>query len=581
MPNKGLRRIQLTLLLIVAGLIIWRMNASPAGQGFVSISGMDTRELKSAHFDVLRPVSVQIEGEVSFEDDRAGSDLAVLAWILDRSTGEVVWRTRVENVTRESVRALVSDSVALDPGPYSAFFSTYGPDDASYKDNSAFGLKPHWTNYESYWHLDLMAPDGAVDQTDPPMENVAANGALFEMGLLERRTSSTKMIHVEGTSVVRVEGGFTRCASRCDSIVIKEIPSGTVVWSIDEVEAEPAGGSRINHHADADVTLPGGVYEIAFEPGSHRGRWSENPPWNPDAFVFTLYAGSEGRLRPLDPWAFGQPLVDQLGLGDSELAETRLVTEDSLDIILFALGEINSPTSRYDWGWIEREDTGEMIWEMTYEDTVRGGGDEDNRAAKAILSLAPGSYLVTFRTDGSHSYAGFNRSRPTHPERWVLAVFPLDPDGVDTSRVRVENVAREAPTPDAPSGSSLTGIDASRFLVNMTSLGNDQDVSTEFTLTESTDVVLMALGEVTSSSEYDYGWLENVSSGGEVWRMRWDTTSPAGGDDSYRQARVELTLAPATYRAHFRTDGSISYEGYGSDVPDNPEDWGMAIFLAR
>ena len=142
MPNKGLRRIQLALLLIVAGLLIWRMNASPAGQGFVSISGMDTRELTSAHFDVLRPVSVQIEGEVSYEDDRAGSDLAVLAWILDRSTGEVVWRTRVENVARESVRALVSDSVALDPGPYSAYFSTYGPDDASYKDNSVFGLKP-------------------------------------------------------------------------------------------------------------------------------------------------------------------------------------------------------------------------------------------------------------------------------------------------------------------------------------------------------------------------------------------------------------------------------------------------------
>ena len=582
MPNKGLRRIQLILLLLVGILVIWRMTASPAGKGFVTLADMDTRELLTRHFEVLTPTTIVVDGEVSFEDDRAGSDLAVLAWILDRSSGDLVWRTTVDNVTREGVRAAVHDSLQLDAGNYTVHYSTYGPDNASYRGGSAFGLKPHWTNYESYWHLDLSAPDGTVDLDNRFVTASASGASLFRVALDDRRSEQSAMFFAEGQSSVHIHGGITRCAARCDEIFIKSIPSGVVQWTADEVDVTPAGGSRINQWIDTEVSLPEGAYEIDFEPGSHPGRWSENPPWRPESFVFTLEPGAQGTVRPLDPWALSEPLVDQSGLGDDELVETRLVLQDSLDVILFAMGEMNSSSQRYDWGWIERESDGERIWQMEYDQTTPAGGGSKNRQTRAILTLAPGSYLVAFETDGSHSVDGFNSSRPNHPERWGLAIFPLNPGDVDESRIQVEELerARPMPEPETPSGSALSGIAAERFLVRMTSIGNSADRADTFQLSDSTDVVVMALGELTESSRYDWGWIESEDGGEIIWEMNWNNTTWAGGDESYRSARVELTLPPGRYRARFQTDGSVAYGGFGSDYPDNPEDWGIAIFRA-
>lgn len=583
MPNKGLRRVQLILLLLVGILVIWRMTASPAGKGFVTLADMDTRELLTRHFEVLAPATITVDGEVSFEDDRAGSDLAVLAWILDRSSGDVVWRTTVDNVTREGVRATVHDSLQLDTGRYTVHYSTYGPDNTSYRGGSAFGLKPHWTNYESYWHLDLSAPDGTVDVDNRFQSAAAPEASLFQVALEDRRGEKSAMFYADGTASVHVHGGITRCTTRCDEIQIRSIPSGVVQWTADDVDAMPAGGSRINQWIDAEISLPGGAYEIEFVPGSHQGRWSENPPWRPDSFVFTLEPGSEGTVRLLDPWAASEPLVDQSGLGDDERVETRLVLQDTLDVILFAMGEMNSSSQRYDWGWIERESDGQRVWEMDYDQTTPAGGGSKNRKTEAILSLDPGSYLVSFETDGSHSFAGFNSSRPDHPERWGLALFPLNPTDVDQSRVQVERLerAQAMPEPETPSGSALTGIAEGRFLVRMTSVGNSADRVDVFELSDTTDVVVMALGELTESSSYDWGWIEEEGSGDIIWEMNWDNTTWAGGDDSYRAARIDLTLAPGSYRVRYQSDGSVAYGGFGSDYPDNPEDWGIAIFRAE
>lgn len=582
MRNKGLRRFQLFLLLAVGVLIVWRMTSAPTGEGFVTLSDLKERQLTSKYFEVFSPAMVDISGEVSFEDDKAGSDLAVVAWILSGKTGEVVWRTGVDNVEREGVRALVRDSVRLEAGDYAVHYSTLGPDHTSYKGGSTFGLKPHWTNYGEFWHLDLRAPDGTVD-VDSKMRITTVGGetSLFQVGLRERRSNQRLMIHASGTSSLRAYGGFTRCNGDCDDITIRTIPDGVVVWSVDTEDAEPTGGSRVNHSLDATIELAGGVYEIEFDPGRHEGSWSENPPWRPEEFIFRMDPAGSGVVRPVDPWAFGQPIVEHLGLGDEELRRTRLTLEDSLDVIVYAMGEMGGRNQRYDWGWIER-DGGGIVWEMTYDETTSAGGDSDNRLAKTILRLGPGSYVASFETDGSHSFAGFNRRQPRNPERWGLAVFPLDPDQIASANVQTEVINRPTPEPDQPaiSGSMLEDIDPARFLVRSTRLGNSADVTTDFTISDTTDVVLTALGEVTSSANYDHGWLEDMVSGETIWRMEWDTTSPAGGDDSYRRARVELTLPPGSYRARFTTDGSISWEGFGEEAPDYPEDWGIAIFTA-
>ena len=271
--------------------------------------------------------------------------------------------------------------------------------------------------------------------------------------------------------------------------------------------------------------------------------------------------------------------MDQTRQGDDVLVETRITTADSLDVIVFAMGELRSDANRYDWGWIERADTGERIWEMTWENSDPAGGDSDNRQAMAILTLPPGSYVAGYQSDGSHSFADFNRSRPRNPERWGLAVFALDPDRLETDRVQVERIER--PTSVVAVGSALTDVAEHRFLARLTGLGDNQDVSSSFELTDTTRVIIQALGEISESSAYDYGWLENEQTGVRVWEMTRQNTTAGGDSDSFRAARTEMMLIPGRYRAHFHTDGSVSYEDYGSDVPYNPEDWGIAIFRAE
>ncbi|MDA0379158.1 MAG: hypothetical protein O2899_06665, partial [Bacteroidetes bacterium] len=122
---------------------------------------------------------------------------------------------------------------------------------------------------------------------------------------------------------------------------------------------------------------------------------------------------------------------------------------------------------------------------------------------------------------------------------------------------------------------------SSAIIFGLTRLGHNQDVSASFDLTDSTRVVINALGEISESSKYDYGWLENARDGQRIWEMTRQNTSSAGQEDNFRAARAEVMLPPGSYRAFFHTDGSVSYEDFGSDQPDNPEDWGIAIFRAE
>jgi hypothetical protein len=85
-----------------------------------------------------------------------------------------------------------------------------------------------------------------------------------------------------------------------------------------------------------------------------------------------------------------------------------------------AIGEGKS-NYMYDYGWIEDE-SGEIIWEMTYRKTYHAGGASKNRTAVANITLRSGKYTAYFVTDDSHSYEGFNASPPDDPERWGMVI---------------------------------------------------------------------------------------------------------------------------------------------------------------
>lgn len=300
------------------------MTASPAGEGFVHLSNMESRSLYERSFEVHSPAGITIEAVGSFEDDGAGAPLAVYPWIVHRESSEVVWQPNVSEVTREGVQALMRDSISLDPGLYSVYFTTQGPRYNSWRGGSAFGLKPHWTNYEDFWRVDLLTEPGLASVRNRVRTDSPDAAALVSIPLTKRGRRSTLMLHASGTAELRAQGGITVCPDNCDLATIKEIPSGIEVWSTRGIETEAAGGSEVNRWMDESIELAAGVYEFNFYPGRHNdGVWTENPPWIPSGWTFNMTSLSGPTVRPLDPWRLSEPIVDHLALGDSEYRPDR------------------------------------------------------------------------------------------------------------------------------------------------------------------------------------------------------------------------------------------------------------------
>ena len=94
-------------------------------------------------------------------------------------------------------------------------------------------------------------------------------------------------------------------------------------------------------------------------------------------------------------------------------------------IRIYAIGEITKD-QLFDFGWIEKADTREVVWEMTYRKTVPAGGDEKNRMFNGTIILEAGRYVVVFRTDDSHSYRNWNADRPLDPENYGITIFLVE-----------------------------------------------------------------------------------------------------------------------------------------------------------
>jgi CubicO group peptidase (beta-lactamase class C family) len=108
-------------------------------------------------------------------------------------------------------------------------------------------------------------------------------------------------------------------------------------------------------------------------------------------------------------------------------------------------------------------------------------------------------------------------------------------------------------------------------------VGNNTYSIVEFTLQQDTDVDIFAVGGYWLGQMWDYGGIEDVSSGKLIWMMTPDRASPAGGVGNNRQVNERITLPAGTYRLHFRTDEAHSF-GNWLDLPPDTLFWGIALY---
>jgi hypothetical protein len=113
-------------------------------------------------------------------------------------------------------------------------------------------------------------------------------------------------------------------------------------------------------------------------------------------------------------------------------------------------------------------------------------------------------------------------------------------------------------------------------------IGPGADRRLGFTIRDSIDVMVHALGEVTGSTVHDGARLLRRGAAGDpvpVWEMTADETVHAGGSRKNRLAEATLSLTPGSYVLAYYSDDSHDCSDWNADPPDEPSRWGVTLFV--
>ncbi len=610
MKRSSIIRLQLLLLVAATLLVLWRGGkSSPPPEGLIVYSDISAGRLLQETFRVEQPVRVALDAAGSFEadEDSENRSLAAYGWVLRRDDRTVVWDMHSPLLRRRgNTLAVITDTVALSPGVYDVYFTSHGN-----RDDSPLGLsfldglldlsandRHEWRSDAGAWRMavrplgdsltERIYPDAEAPAFPPGEETL-----LWTSAPMEGRDTAEYMFRTTRPTEVRVYAVGEIDEVRMDYGWIEEAFTGERAWDMRRGNTEPAGGWDVNRLFDGTVSLPPGLYRTVFrtDPRQNYEDWVRNPPFDPGGWGVSLFAAAPEAVEPFDLWEDREPFIRIQRVGDDERHVSQFRVRAPARIAVDALGEMGDD-DRYDYATITAGRSGRVVWDMTTERALPAKG-YDNWRALAFLDLSPGVYTVTYQSDGSHSYDGWLHGEPEHPERWGVALFQMDED---TAPAAIEVIGADpeasgaAPVSEGDSAFSAAApvvtedraapLFPEGALVNLVGLGNGEHHAAPFTFDGEGFLRIRAVGEASLSEQYDYGWIEDADAGQIVWEMTWQNTIPAGGDDRNRMFLGTLSLPAGAYVAHFRTDFSHAYGDFEDIPPDDPEAWGIQVFVS-
>lgn len=513
----------------------------------------------------------------AWQDDEQ-STWPAAAWILDARTRAVVWDMRAAETERSAngVRRF-SGPVQLPAGVYEAHYASYPAAVASIR--GELDLRTLVRLRRRMRHGGPYIDDGSYKQfaltidgpgrVATPDESEAARARFTASAIAsivpEPRATARQAFELTRPTDVEVYAiGEVRREDGSDYGWIINADTRERVWKMEYDNSEPAGGAQKNRMVHETLRLKAGRYVAYFTNDDSHGPddWNAVPPTDPAFWGLMLRvanAAARAAVRPFtyEPVPAGQTIVSLIGIGDGDTRSAGFTLRRAMDVRVYAIGE--GTDAMVDYAWIVDVTHHRRVWTMRLEDTEHAGGAEKNRLFDGKLRLEPGSYLVHYRSDGSHSYDDWNASPPAEERYWGVSVFPA------SGRL---NPADIGPFERAPGGT---------VVAHLVRMGNDVEARTPFRLTRETKLRVYALGEGNDDDMFDYGWIENAN-GRVVWRMTYDESEPAGGARKNLVFDGVITLPAGSYVLRYTSDGSHAYADWNDDPPDDPESWGITAF---
>jgi len=550
----------------------------------VDIKDLDTNELVVQGFELSDRTEIEIN--TIGAGNKHAKNLFSYGWIIDAKSRETVWSMQDDCGDIERMSAVLvecNDKVKLEPGKYETYYyvgtpnrfiNTKGINDlGDLIDIVGIIITSDDEEDDRFYKEDIeelsmtISADGSAKSYTPEYSEPAGSIVYFNQpeqdeyhhqGFTLKQKVDLKIYAIGEYSEsydIFVDGGW-----------IVNADTRKQVWTMDKWNTERAGGADKNRYFKDLISLDPGNYIAYFatDDSHDPGEFNSPPPSDPKNYGLSVAVADPSDAKYVT--AFDENLneteiISLTRIRDGAFERAGFSLKKNAPIHIIALGERDYGKDRLvDFGWIVNVEDLEKAWEMTADNTVHAGGAAKNCRFDGIVKLPAGNYMVYYRSDDSHSYGDWNASPPYDKRAWGISLYGVGKDFSQSDFVLVDEFQ--------PSGN---------ILVDITGLGDDEDISRTFTLDQTTNLRIIALGEGKGNEMYDYGWIENDNTGEIVWEMTYRKTRHAGGADKNRMVVANIALDKGTYRATFITDDSHSLEDFNASPPDNPERWGMII----
>ncbi len=356
----------------------------------------------------------------------------------------------------------------------------------------------------------------------------------------------------------------------------------SLVWRMTLDNTRRNWQTRYNRKFEGELKLPSGKYEVYysarkpyfhlygdgfFSLGRFLDRLLSDESWL-DRDRKKWFIQIKGVDEVIPPEALGkyhralkeQAVVSITALRNSEYRQKGIRLTEKGTFQIYALGEAYKG-EEFDYGWIVRAGDSKKIWEMTAESGKYAGGAIKNKVWRERITLEPGEYWIYFIMDDSHGPHDWNANPPYDPDFWGITLTGVPGEYQPQSVTRIQEIEVEP-------------------IVSLNRLGDNELVQAGFRIAQAVKIRIYALGEGRRGKMYDYGWIVNLDTGKEVWRMKYNRTRYAGGARKNRLVDEVIELPRGSYVVYFRTDDSHSYRHWNSAPPYNPERWGITIYPA-
>ncbi|PJA27369.1 MAG: hypothetical protein CO189_07315 [candidate division Zixibacteria bacterium CG_4_9_14_3_um_filter_46_8] len=556
-----------------------------ADQSRLVLSGLSQGKLTCASFELSADAEIDIQAKGAL--GQYSEELTGYCWILDSKTRGEIWHftshQRSKDAGKKDNIQEYEGAIPLKKGIYEVYY--YVPEYNFFNinidgTNEVFDFlrdlfsrksKTNWKESISELMIEIrsnanvfkIVSQGSAFKPSPPepplFQKVKLGDGYYKKSYFRLKEPTNLRIYMIGE--------YSQSGKRLiDGAWVVDAETGAHVWEPTRWNTELAGGARKNRMFYDDVHLPAGDYIInCITDDSHSFEgWNANPPSDPYFWGISIFPGQgykSGQFIPLDAPIISHALLKIIRVGEDAAEEQSFKLSREARLRIYCFGEFDESGEEFaDFGWIEDNATGEIVWQLDAENAQFGGGSSKNRVFDGVITLPKGSYTVHYISDDSHSYNDWTTSPPFDPENYGISIYGVGKD-FDPAICEL--------TPKSDFGDNT--------LVEMTRLGDDQRVFKNFTIQAPSKIHIYSIGEGDRDEMYDYGWIERKKDNQVVWEMTYRNTKPAGGASKNRLFDGEILLDKGEYTARFSTDGSHSYNNWNAPKPKNPTNWGILI----